>query len=161
MSEPEVQRLGRAEAKEVSRQTVQIGGVEYEVAQTSAADAFLLDWARDSLKQAGPRLDDALQKMATLAVALAGGGVVALRDDLMPHPAFRVAVVALFLTAAVTAFLGGFLTWQKVHLNDPQQIWCVKRDALRSKYHHYVCGAIALGLGLLTALIGLAIRLFC
>jgi len=68
------------------------------------ADDLYLDIAADSLKKTGDRLQDSLQKLATLAAALAGGGFV-VRDDLM-SVYWRVGTILVFLFSLVFAVLG-------------------------------------------------------
>src|SRR5690242_9550753 len=90
--------------EDVQDEAAEEEGVEEGLVKTKADDLYLTA-AAESLKTTGIRLQDSLQKLAALAAALAGGGIVALRDDLMPV-AFRVGTVLAFLASLLVAAWG-------------------------------------------------------
>lgn len=72
----------------------------------TAEESFYLDWAQESYKQVGPFLNDCLQKLITLDVALIGGGLLlGPRDDILPVAA-RVPPLVLLVLSLACAVIG-------------------------------------------------------
>jgi len=129
--------------------------VEPGLAKTKADDLYLAA-AAESLKTTGDRLQDSLQKLATLAAALAGGGIVALRGDLM-LATFRVLTIVALLACLAVAALGTVPTKAPVNLDHIGQCRNFLARAWGRKWAYLKVAVSLLFLAFVIALIGLIV----
>lgn len=122
-------------------------------------DLFALDWGRETLKQVIPRLNDALQRVSTLATALLGGSLFFATDAVLA-PGFRAAAMAFFLAALVTSFIGLLPKSEIVALGDPAAIRRFKTAVAvhRQRWLSVSCVALVIGAGV--SVLGAAARMF-
>lgn len=120
-------------------------------------DEMWMETARESYKKSGERLQDYLQKLVTLAVALAGGGMLAARDDLMGVN-FRAGAVALFLVAAALAFWGSLPVSAKFNLDWVSHCRDFETRVIRVKHRWLWLAGLVLLFGMLVGLAGMVLK---
>lgn len=148
---PEVQELdGRGPATE--EEIIDVAGV-----QTCCEDVFDIEMGQERYKALPGQLLDSLQKLATLLAALIGGGLVALRDDLM-RPGWRVSAIACLILALAATLVGILpLTFSTVFLNVATSLRQHTNRLIKRRGWSLIVAGVLLVLGFAVALAGLAI----
>lgn len=127
--------------------------------ETASPDhAFYHDLGWERLRGNAGQLLDSLQKLAALVAALIGGGLVALRDELMA-PGWRVAAIGC-LVAALAAAMAGLvpLTRSDVNPHYPDQVKRRDERLCRRRARALVAAGVLLLAGFVVALAGMAVR---
>lgn len=120
-------------------------------------DELWLEAAKESLRKSGERLQDSLQKLVPLAAALAGGGMLAVREDLMDVGWRAVAVLALILAAA-SAFYGSLPVGGRPRLQFVNECREYEARVIRVKSSWLIVAAACFFGGLLCAFAGTIAR---
>jgi hypothetical protein len=133
--------------------------LEGESEPLSWEERYYLCWARRTERQGIGVVDRALNRLATLTIALIGGGVVFVNDKIMSDPCKLVALVFFLISLAFTLY--GLIPYdgRSVPYN-PLAIKKHKSDALAWKACLVkIAGALLMG-GLAVACVGVAARAF-
>lgn len=139
-------------AEQVNPDTDPIEGVP-----TSHRDNMLLDWGIETLKQSIPRLNDSLQRTATLATALLGGSLFFVKDDSCP-PFFRMTSMFLILISLAGAFFGSLARSESVQLSDPNDIERFKTELAEHRQWWLRFASGFLWVGMFIAAIGALLK---
>lgn len=106
---------------------------EYKVVGEATDDeVFFLEWARESVKRTCPQLNELLQKLITLIIALVGACLVAIKEKMMPQNWGTVAT-AIFLSALVFAIVGIWPRRKMLPLDCASEIENKEKAAIRYK----------------------------
>lgn len=126
---------------------------------TRPEDVFYLTWGEETAKQTIPRLNDALQRMSTLATAMLGGSLFFVTADVLAA-GFRATAMTFFLAALVASFYGLLPKSEVISLGDPAAIrrFKVGVAAHRQKWLSLACLALCAGFGV--AVFGAVVKAF-
>ena len=122
-------------------------------------EEFFLDWGRETLKNSITRVDEMLARQLSIAVALAGGGLVALDKSVLPA-ALSPVVVSLLLFSALFAYSGVEPRRLPLNMDDAEQIRRHKEQTLLRKSNRLRWASVCLGLALVIGIVGISIRAF-
>lgn len=138
-----------------------VDGVEYVAVESRACTAeeeYFLKLDEESVRQAIPRLNDALARLLTLATALAGGTLGLLKDDVCSGWGRVGAALCFFLAVLVAAY--GVVPFQRTRLSTPEEIADALDAARLHKRRLMLVTLAALMAGLFVALLGTAAKVF-
>lgn len=119
----------------------------------TAEEVFLLDWGRESWKKSVEQLSAGLQRMVTFNVALLGGSLAFLKDDVLPNPWKLVAMFLFFVSLSVALY--GSTPWTEVvRIRDPRSVEAYKERLGAARLKLLKLASACLWLGLAVAAFG-------
>jgi magnesium-transporting ATPase (P-type) len=129
-------------------------GKPIKVTGPSEDEEFYISWGRETLKNNITLVNEVLRQLVSLNIALLGGSIVFLNDNLIDW-AFKVAIILMFFSSLIFSFVGIMPRGGRVDLRVAEEIRRHKSRILKWKLYFVGTAGLLLGTGFILALIGL------
>jgi len=126
----------------------------------SDKELYYARWARETLKRNIDLANDVLKQLVTLNMALLGGSVLFLAEDMMPQP-LRFLAIFSFLAALIISFLGVLPYESHLDIQNVTAVRYHKQQALRHKRKYLWGSAFCSALGFGFVIAGLLSKQLC
>jgi hypothetical protein len=132
--------------------------IEFPLASEEESFYYRVGW--ETIEALPGQYLDTLQKLSTILVAIIGGGMLGLRDDLMSI-GFKIFLLLAFIASLAVALLG-IMPLTKSNLA-PEEPWTIRQhreDLIKRRSRCLVWSCLLMLVGFLIGLLGLIVRFF-